>query len=247
MTLKESFLGAKKDYSIYRYVQCTTCDGMGAEAGTKPTQCASCKGLGQTIIQDGWFSVAQVCSGCQGRGFKITNPCKKCKGACRTQQYETITVSIPNTVFEGIDLRLTGKGDAGIFGGGCGDLFLRVHVLGDTHFAREGDNVVTKVFVHYPNLVLGAEIKIQNIDENFERLVIPAGCTVPRRLIISGKGFHKSSGRGRGDLVVEINCIIPTSLNTKTKPLVQELETVLCPKDASESTEPEKRSSGWFF
>ena len=247
MTLKESFLGAKKDYSIYRYVECASCDGMGAETGTKPIQCSSCKGQGQTITQDGWFSVAQVCNGCQGRGFKIANPCKKCKGACRTQQYENITVTIPNSVFEGVDLRLAGKGDAGIFGGSCGDLYLRVHILGDTHFVREGDNIVTKAFVHYPNLVLGSEINVQNIDETFEKLVIPSGCTIPRRLTIPGRGFQKSSSKSRGDLIVELNCIIPTSLDSKSKALVQALEKELCPKDKADFSEPEKRSSGWFF
>jgi len=247
ITLKESYLGVKKEFSIYRFLQCDGCLGLGSEGSSKPTSCASCRGMGQVVMQDGWFAVTQVCNDCKGQGFKITNPCKKCKGACRIQQYENISVSIPNTVYDGVDLRLAGKGDAGIFGGSSGDLFLRIKVLADINFSREANNIVTKLFLDYPMLVLGADVTLENIDGSELKLAVPKGCPVGKRLQISGKGFAKDSGKSRGDFIVEVSCIIPTTLSAKSRELIEALYQESDPSNSSKKTKASKESSGWFF
>lgn len=247
ITLKESFEGTKKDINIYHFMQCQPCHGMGSEGGSKPTTCSKCQGSGQVIMQDGWFSVAQICGGCQGKGYKITSPCKSCRGECRTQQHETISVLIPKAVYDGVDLRLASKGDAGILGGPSGDLFLRVKVTKDPNYTREKDNIVSKVFVNYPQLVLGAEIEVTNIDGSVETLSIPAGCTIGKRLTLKGKGFNRSSyGDSRGDFVVEMHCLIPTKLDRETKDLIKNLDDKL-PKSNINKTSTSGKSSGWFF
>lgn len=244
ISLKDCFVGIKKDFSIYRFVQCAGCNGMGCEGLMKPSTCSRCKGVGQIIVQDGWYSVAQVCGDCSGKGFKISNPCKTCKGSCRIQETENISVSIPNTVFDGADLRLVGKGDAGIFGGPAGDLFLRIKVLPDLIFSRESNNVVTKLYVQYPDLVLGKTIEVANLDETIESIVIPECCEVGKRLKISGKGFARNGVKLRGDLIVEIFCIMPKKGSFKNKKLLNDLSEEL--EIASRACD-EKASSGWFF
>ncbi len=248
LTLKEAFLGVKKDLSIYRYRECNSCKGMGSEGAVKPSVCTTCDGAGQVIMQQSFFSFAQPCNACSGKGIKISNPCKNCKGKCRVQDYETVSVDIPNIVYNGADLRLTGKGDAGLFGGPAGDLYLKIKIGDYENFVREGDNLVTKVFVHYPLLVLGAEINVYNIDDSLEKLVIPKGCEVGKRLKVAGKGFASASSRKRGDLLVEVHCLIPTKLSTESLRIVESLGNELKCFDKDEVAKNSKqKTSGWFF
>src|SRR3990167_3321766 len=136
ISLKESFQGFKKEISYYHFVTCQSCNGKGAKAGTAAKQCSSCKGSGQMQFRQGFFMYSQTCSTCAGEGYIITDPCTGCKGKSRIQKYDKFTVNIPAGVYDGAELRISGKGDAGVFGGKPGDLFIRIQVLEDKKFQR---------------------------------------------------------------------------------------------------------------
>lgn len=217
ISLKESYLGTKKEVSYYRFVICEVCSGKGAKPGTSVETCTTCQGTGQQFYRQGFFSFSQTCATCGGQGFTIPTPCTNCKGQTRIQMLDTFSVTIPQGIFDGADLRITAKGDAGIFGGPAGDLFVRIHVLEDKKFKRIDDNLECTVLVTYPELVFGSQIDIESIDGSKETLKIPKGTPVNHKITIIGKGFARIRGRGKGDLIVTVQCHIPTKLSSEAK------------------------------
>ncbi len=222
ITLEESYTGTKKEFTYYHFVSCETCKGRGMPAGATAKQCETCHGSGQVTYRQGFFAFNQACSTCSGEGFIITDPCKTCRGASRVQQYETFSVTIPKGIYDGAELRVSGKGDAGVFGGDAGDLFIRVSVLPDKKFKRVEDDLECTVNVTYPQLVFGSQIEIENIDKTREAIKIPAGSPVGHRIIIANKGFAKIRGKSRGDLIVTVTCDVPKKLSSKAETLLRE-------------------------
>lgn len=212
ITLKEAFVGTKKDVTYYHFVSCKTCRGSGMKKDTKAKTCNTCGGMGQMQYQQSIFIYTQTCSDCSGQGYTIPNPCPDCNGQSRVQKYDTINVAIPRGIFHGAELRVADKGDAGVFGGPSGDLILKISVQQDAHFTRVQDNIECTISLTYPQLVFGAQVDIENIDGTKETITIPQGCPVGKRITVTGKGFPKIRGRGRGNLLVTTTCDIPTSL-----------------------------------
>ncbi len=213
ITLQEAYEGCKKEVKIYHYVNCETCTGTGCAAGAKPTGCAPCKGQGQVYFRQGFLTYSQNCSKCHGQGFTISSPCADCRGQTRTQKHDKLTVTIPAGIFDQAELRVPNKGDAGVFGGKAGDLYLTVQVKAHEKFFRRGDDLVINLTLSYPQLVLGCLMDIDSIDGTRESIKIPKGCPVGREILIAGKGFAILRGRGRGNLVVVAQCDIPTKID----------------------------------
>jgi molecular chaperone DnaJ len=228
ITLKEAFQGTKKEISFYHFATCDTCSGKGTKGGSKPTACATCKGSGQIQFRQGFFVYAQTCTSCGGEGYVITDPCPSCNGKCRLQKYEKLTVTIPTGIFEGAELRIAGKGDAGVYGGKAGDLFIRVHVQGDKKFERQGDDLVCSLVLTYPQLVLGCQVEIESIDGAMHTVKVPKGCPVGDRIVIPGKGFANIRRSGfHGNLVIITQCHIPKKVSPEAKKLLTDYSTMI--------------------
>lgn len=217
ITLQEAFSGCKKEIKIYHYVTCDDCRGLGAAPGTKPVVCTACHGKGTMHYQQGFFVYSQQCEACQGQGYKITSPCSACKGQSRVQKHDRLTITIPAGINDQMELRLAGTGDAGVYGGPAGDLYLAVRVKPHDAFFRRDDDLVTGLVLAYPQLVLGVTLEVESIDGTKEEIRIPKGCPVGKEIIIPGKGFPLMRGKGRGNFVVVVHCDIPTKLNAETK------------------------------
>ncbi len=220
ITLKEAYTGTKKEVGIYQFVACEVCGGKGMEKGTSAQTCSRCSGTGQIQFKQGFFMYAQPCDVCNGEGFTIPSPCKACKGQSRIQKFDKFTVNIPKGIFDGAELRISGKGDAGVYGGQSGDLFIHVTVLPDKTFSRVDDDLVCTIMLTYPQLVLGSQIDIENIDGTKETIKIPKGCPVGEKIIAVGKGFQRLRSKSYGNLVVITNCHIPKKLSTEAKKLL---------------------------
>lgn len=222
ISLKDAYTGIKQEVGYYHFETCDTCKGKGTKAGTKPQACATCKGAGQVHYSQGFFMYSQTCSSCGGQGFTIPSPCPTCHGQSRKQVYDKFSVTIPAGIFDGAELRIAGKGDAGVYGGPAGDLFLRVTVTPDPNFKRVDDDLVCTILLTYPQLVFGSHVEIHTIDGTKENIKIGKGCPVGERIVIAGKGFPKLRGSGRGNLVVVTNCDIPKKLSEKAKDALNE-------------------------
>jgi molecular chaperone DnaJ len=217
ITLKEAFLGTKKEISYYHFFSCETCSGKGVKAGTSIQQCSTCKGTGQIHHRQGFFMYTQPCHTCGGLGYIIPSPCPACDGQSRIQQYDKFNVTIPQGITDGAELRINGKGDAGVYGGKSGDLFIRIQVLPDKKFSRSGDDLVCHLMLTYPQLVFGCQIEMESIDGTMEAVKVPRGCAVNEKIIVPGKGFHKLRSNVRGNLVVIAECHVPKKLSKEAK------------------------------
>lgn len=227
ITLKESYLGTKQEVSYYRFEVCETCKGKGTKAGTKPVVCPECKGTGQLHYSQGFFMYAQPCGACKGQGYTIPSPCPDCRGQSRKQIFDKFTVTIPAGIFDGAELRIANKGDAGVYGGQTGDLYLKVSIQPDKKFSRVDDDLHCTVVLTYPQLVLGSQIEIENIDGSKESIKIPKGCPVGERIIIAGKGFPRLRGTGKGNLIVITNCDIPKKISNEAKEALTQYSTLI--------------------
>ncbi|KKP35644.1 MAG: Chaperone protein DnaJ [candidate division TM6 bacterium GW2011_GWF2_32_72] len=222
ISLKESFLGTKKEIGYTHFVECNECLGKGTAKGSSIQECTTCEGTGQIHKSQGFFAFSQTCGSCNGQGFFIPNPCGKCHGQTRIQKFEKFTVNIPKGIVDGVDLKIPGKGDAGIFGGKTGDLYLKVQILENPKFKRVGNDIECKVLLTYPQLVLGSNIEIENIDESKETIKIPKGCPVGERIIIKDKGFTSLRNINvKGNLVVITECDIPKKLTPEAKEAIK--------------------------
>lgn len=221
ISLQTAFVGGTEQLKIYRYMPCATCEGKGAAKASDFQTCKKCEGYGQIAFQQGMFAFSQPCQKCDGQGVIVTNPCSSCKGRSRIQQYDTFSFNIPAGIFDGAELRIAKKGDAGTYGGPAGDLLILIKVAPHKQFRREGDDLVVQLNATYPQLVFGCQIEITSLDGSKETVKIPRACPVGERIVISGKGFPKLRGQHRGDLVVIPQCIIPKQLSTEAKELLK--------------------------
>lgn len=218
ITLKESFTGCTKEVTYTRLVPCETCSNMGFPDGTKPEECPSCKGQGQINYQQGFFVYSQTCHECGGEGFVVKKQCLDCKGQTRKQKYEKVSINIPAGIYDGIELKVGGKGDAGVYKGSAGDLYLKIKIQKDPHFNRSQDNLEATIKLTYPQLVFGCQIEVSSIDGTIESIKIPKGCAIGEKIIVSGKGFPGIKNKNsRGDFILITQCDIPKKLSAEAK------------------------------
>ncbi len=227
ITLKEAFLGTKKEVSYYHFFVCEPCKGTGAKVGTQINTCAECKGYGQIHRSQGIFVYAQACSACNGEGYIIPTPCTTCKGQSRMQNFDTFEVTIPRGIFDGAELKVAKKGDAGVYGGATGSLLIRVRVIPDRQFKRVDDDLQCTIMLTYPQLVFGCQVDITSIDETKHTLKVPKGCAIGERIVIAGQGFASIRNNNRGNLVVITQCHIPAKLSSEAKEKLAEYSKIL--------------------
>lgn len=224
---EEAVFGVKKEVKIDHLETCEICKGSGAEPGSEPVRCKTCGGSGriqqttQTIL--GHFTQITTCPDCQGKGTKIQNPCKACKGYGRIEKEKNIELKIPAGVDNGSRMRLSQEGDAGKNGGMAGDLYVVLHVKSSDYFKREGFNVFTKLEISPAQAVLGDEITVKTLDG--EKVVnVPSGSQYGDTVKLKGEGVpFLGKNNQRGDHIIVIDVKIPTNLNDEEKQLYKKL------------------------
>ena len=220
---EEAVFGTEKKITYRRHENCDSCGGSGSANGKAPTPCRTCGGRGQVRYQQGFFSIARTCPGCQGAGTVISDPCTKCKGEGRVPQQKTVEAKIPAGVEHETRIRFTGLGEAGTHGGPFGDLYLVLHVTDHPFFEREGTDLHCTVPISFSQAALGAEIKVPTL-EGEQNLKIPEGTQSGAVLKMRGKGVPVLNGHGKGDLFVEVRVQTPSKLNKRQRELLEELQ-----------------------
>ena len=141
ISLEDAYHGKKQEINFSSSERCERCDGYGAEPGSKPVSCSVCGGQGRVRSSQGFFTIQQTCPECNGSGEQISSPCKICRGMGKKQAKTKISTNIPKGVDDGTRIRLSGKGEAGIKGGGNGDLYIFVSIEPHNIFKRSEENL----------------------------------------------------------------------------------------------------------
>jgi molecular chaperone DnaJ len=225
ISLEDAASGKDEKLRIPRLERCETCDGSGAEKGTRPETCIACGGSGQTRYQQGFFSVMRTCQNCGGNGTIIKNPCKDCHGSGRIEKEKTLEIKIPAGVETGSRLRIAGEGEAGVAGGPTGDLYVVIHVAEHENFERQGANLYSAVPITFAQAALGAEIKVKTLNGE-EDLKIPPGTQTGTVFRIKGEGMPVLGARGKGDLFVAVTLVTPKTLTKEQRKLLEQLADV---------------------
>src|SRR5699024_2115478 len=162
---------------------------------------------------------------CQSNGKNITDKCTTCRGTGRVKKQRKIKVSIPAGIDEGQQIRVAGKGEAGINGGPAGDLFVVIQIRPHDYFEREGDNIYCELPLSYAQAALGDEVEVPTVHGKV-MLKIPAGTQTGKTFRLRGKGVPNVHGRGKGDQHIRVKIITPTKLTSRQKELLREFNEI---------------------
>ena len=228
LTLKEISTGVEKKFKLKKYVPCTHCHGTGAEGNGGSETCPTCKGSGsvirnqQTIL--GTMQTRTTCPTCNGEGKIIKNKCKECSGDGIVYGEEVVTVKIPAGVAEGMQLSMSGKGNAGKHNGVPGDLLILVEEEPHESLLRDENDLVYNLLLSFPAAALGGAVEIPTIDGKV-KVKIDAGTQPGKVLRLRGKGLPSVNGYGTGDLLVNVSVYVPEALTKEEKSTLEKLDT----------------------
>ncbi len=220
----EAAFGCEKDIKVESMETCPDCDGRG---GFEEETCSECHGSG-TITKEqrtmfGSFLSKTTCPECHGEGRSFKRKCSKCRGTGQIKQNKTITVKVPSGIDNGMRLRVSGKGGAGINGGPSGDLYLEFNVLPHQFFKRDGDDIYLDVPITIAEAMLGCKKEIPTIS-GVITLTVPAGTNSLDKQRIKGKGIKNATTNQMGDMYIIYKVVIPKRLTREQKELMEKLQ-----------------------
>ncbi|MGI6073665.1 MAG: molecular chaperone DnaJ [Fermentimonas sp.] len=227
LNLKEILNGVEKKIKVKKYVSCSHCDGNGSENGNSFETCSTCNGSGvvnrvvNTIL--GQMQTSTTCSTCNGEGKIVTKKCSHCFGEGIVKEDEVITIRIPAGVAEGMQLSMSGKGNAARRGGMNGDLLIVVEEEDDPDLIRDGSDVIYNLFLSFPTAVLGGTVEVPTI-EGVAKVKIDAGTQPGKVLRLRNKGLPKINGYGKGDQLINVNVYVPEKLSDKELKTIKAME-----------------------
>ncbi|RPD48854.1 molecular chaperone DnaJ [Paracnuella aquatica] len=226
LTYEEIAKGVTKNIKVKKYVGCNTCGGSGAKDSGSVQTCGTCGGSGQvrkvTSTFLGQMQTVTTCPTCNGEGSTITAKCGSCKGEGRVYGEETVTIDIPAGVQEGMQLNISGRGNAGERGGPTGDLIILIEEEAHKELQREGLNVVYDLHLSFPEAVFGANVEVPTIDGR-AKIKIPAGTQSGKIFRLKGKGFPAVNSYEKGDQLVHVNIWTPQHLSSEEKSMLEKL------------------------
>lgn len=222
ITFEEAAFGTQKEIDVRKHVLCGTCRGSRCKPGTTPERCSTCRGTGQLVRSQGFFSLSTPCPDCHGMGQIVRDPCPECRGEGVTLERKTISVNVPAGVDDGSRLRLRGEGETGP-GLPPGDLYVFVHVKAHDFFRRDGYDIYCRLNLTVSQAALGADIEVPMLDGKTQTINVPPGTQSGQTYRIPGAGIPHVRGHGRGDQIIQFFVEIPTKLNKRQRELFHEL------------------------
>ena len=244
LSLSEVVHGVEKKIKVRKYVSCEVCKGSGAKGDAGFSTCSTCRGSGQvTRISNtflGQMQTTSSCPECGGAGKIITSKCTNCHGEGIVKEEDIIKINIPAGVAEGMQLSVTGKGNAARRGGVNGDLLVLIEEEPHPDLIRDGNDLLYSLYLSVADAALGIHIEIPTVD-NKVKIKIDSGTQPGKILRLRGKGIPDVNGYGKGDLLVNINVWIPKSLSKEEKRILAKLN-----ESESFKPKPSKYDKGLF-
>lgn len=244
LNLNEISAGTEKKIKVNKYVACTACGGTGAADSGSLSNCQTCHGTGHvtriTNTMLGQMQTTSVCPACGGDGKTITKKCPSCYGEGIVQKEEIIKINIPAGVAKGMQMTLSGKGNAARRGGINGDLLVVIEEDEHSELIREGNDLIYNLFISVPDAILGTNVEIPTVENNVKIKIEPG--TQPGRILrLRGKDLPEVNGYGRGDLLVNVNVWIPKNMTREESRIIEKLK-----ESESFTPRPDKNDRGFF-
>ncbi len=243
LTLAEVATGVEKKIKVKKYVLCSHCNGAGSAQGSQPVTCTTCNGSGrvtrvqQTIL--GQMQTASECPTCNGDGKIIKDKCSHCAGEGIVREDEVITINIPAGVMEGMQLSMSGKGNAARRGGVNGDLLVLVEEEPHPELIRDENDLIYNLLLTVPMATLGGSVEVPTVEGKVKVTIAPG--TQPGKVLrLRGKGLPSVNRYGTGDLLVNVGVYIPENLSKDEKALMEKLAN-------SSNVKPNANASRDFF
>ncbi len=227
LSLKEIATGVEKKIKVKKYVACSPCSGTGAEDGTSYTSCSTCNGSGvvtrivNTML--GQMQTQTTCSTCNGEGKIITKKCPHCTGEGIIREEEVISINIPAGVAEGMQLSMSGKGNAARHGGINGDLLIVIEEEKHPELLRDDNDLVYNLLLSIPTASIGGSVEVPTIDGKVKVKIEPG--TQPGKVLrLRNKGLPSVNRYGTGDLLINVSVYVPEKLSENEKSVLSGLE-----------------------
>ncbi|MEI8272210.1 MAG: molecular chaperone DnaJ [Paludibacter sp.] len=223
LNLAEVASGVEKKIKVKKQVMCSHCNGAG---GTNLTTCSTCNGQGRVMrVQNtilGQMQTASECPTCGGDGKIVKDKCSHCSGEGVVREDEVITINIPAGVMEGMQLSMSGKGNAARRGGANGDLLVLVEEEAHPELIRDENDLIYNLLLTVPMAALGGSVEVPTVEGKVKVTITPG--TQPGKVLrLRGKGLPNVNRYGTGDLLVNIGVYIPENLNKDEKALIEKL------------------------
>ncbi len=226
LELRDAVFGVEREIQVNSSVPCHVCHGNLTAPGTAPVTCTDCGGAGYvqraTNSIFGQMVTTAPCGACQGYGTVIVTPCSECAGEGRVRASRTVPVKIPGGIENGMRVRMSGYGEAGVAGGSAGDLFLEVSIAEDKVFTRQGNDLVASLQIPMTAAALGTRLNIDTFD-GMQEVKIPAGTQSGTVLQLPDLGVKLLNRDTRGKLLLQIQVATPTDIDERQRELLQEL------------------------
>src|SRR5688500_12563122 len=223
---KEIAKGVTKNIKVKKHVVCNTCSGSGAKDKGSVQTCSTCGGSGQvrrvTNTFIGQMQTVTTCPSCNGEGTTITVKCVNCKGEGKVYGEETVSIDIPAGVQEGMQLNLSGRGNAGERGGMPGDLIILIEEESHKELQRDGLNVAYDLHISFPDAVFGTQVEVPTIDGR-AKIKIPPGTQSGKVFRLKGKGFPAVNSYEKGDQLISVNIWTPQTVSQEERDILEKL------------------------
>lgn len=224
LTFEEAAFGVDKDIDLTLNDVCENCGGKG---GFDETTCSYCHGSGYVVTeQRSLFGVIQSrssCPKCHGKGKSFKTICKNCNGTGQERKKKTISIHIPEGVNTGHQLRISGKGEAGVNGGPNGDIYFEIHVEESNFYKRDNEDLTIELPITITDAILGAKKEVPTLYGNVV-MEIKAGTQNGTKYKLKGKGLKIPNSSRKGDMYVVIKVMIPNKITREQKKLLEALE-----------------------
>jgi len=244
LTLGEIALGAKKKIKVKAYLQCDSCQGTGSKGGIGYTTCPHCNGTGEirqvTRTFLGQIVNVTTCYNCNGSGQVVKERCPKCNGEGRVEGEHTVDIEVPAGVEANQYIVIENQGNAGRRGGPNGDLIVIFEEKNHPFFKRNGNDIIYELKIPFTVAALGDEIEVPTI-EGSKKIKIEPGTQPNDKIIIENEGIPYLNKKKKGNLIVVVNIVVPTKLNSKEKELLR-----LLAQNEHFSVTPNKKNKDFF-